>query len=255
MNAAGRMNTGAEDAILRARIEDALRSAESHARLSFVGFLDERQAAMAREILQRRKDVLLWGGDASCERVVLGIFPAWQEPDPEDFPITAVTLRFRKEAALTHRDVLGSLMGLGVARDTIGDIRMERGRAVVFVRREILSYFLTQLTKIGREGVSVAEGADFPLPGGAKMVPISGTIASPRLDCVVAALINASRSNAADRIVSGNVLLNFLPCVSVSKEVAEGDKITVRGVGKFCVEQIGPLTRKQRLSFCAGKYC
>lgn len=244
----------AEDSILLARISDALRNAEDRSRAGFVGFLDERQAALAARELRGKPNVRFWGGGEECERVLLGIFPEWQEPEDECFPLTAVTMRFRKEATIGHRDVLGSLMGLGVERDTVGDIRIGPGRAVVFVRREILPYFLTQITKIGREGVSVSEGVELPLPERAALLPIADTIASARLDCVVSSLVNASRSDAAQRIAAGLVMLNFAVCLSVSQEVAVGDKISVRGEGKFVVQQIGPLTRKQRLSFRAGKY-
>ena len=250
----GDQNNSADDEILCARVNEALKNADSHSRCSFIGFLDERQAQLVKRKIGNIGNVLYWGGADECERVVLGVFPDWMENDSAQFPIEALTFTFRKESTLSHRDILGSLMGLGIERDTVGDILVGEGRAVIFVRTEVVKYIVTQMTKIGREGVKISSGYEGELPKGAALLPISTTIASPRLDCVVAALINCGRTEAAQRISAGTVSLNFAPCISVSQEVKEKDKLSIRGEGKFLIEQIGPLTRKKRLSFRAGKY-
>ena len=67
---------------------------------------------------------------------------------------------------LSHRDILGSLMALGIKRETVGDILIEEGRAVVFVCGDVKEYILNQVEKIGRVGVDMTEGCSFPLPEG-----------------------------------------------------------------------------------------
>ena len=83
---------------------------------------------------------------------------------------------------------------------------------------------------------------------------ISDTISSPRLDCVVAVLARLSRGAAAAMIQRDLVSLNHTVTRSLSAEVRESDVLSIRGYGKFRVDSIGPLTKKQRLRFCARKY-
>ena len=245
-----------EDAVLLARVQEALQNARFRSKPSFVGFLDERQAMLAAAAAGRAKDVsfAMQGGYEGAGRVLFGAFPPFFQQEEEAFPLEAVTVRFRAGAQLSHRDLLGSLMSLGVTRDVIGDLLVEEGRAVFFARKEMVPFFVDELKKVGGEGVHVSAGAESPLPDGAKFAEFSATIASPRLDCVVAALCSCSRGTAVEMIEKGLVSLDFAECTSVPREVEEEDKITVRGKGKFIVDQIGPQTKKGRLGFRGRKY-
>ena len=82
-----------------------------------------------------------YGGYEDSERKVLGLY---FYDEIEDFPVTALEITFRKADKLTHRDFLGALMSLGIERDTVGDILVEDGRCVVFVKSEISSYITSQ---------------------------------------------------------------------------------------------------------------
>lgn len=244
-----------DPAITEARIREALRNAQNRGKPCFVGFLDLQQAARARELASRAPvETGCWGGYDDAQRVVFGAFPDYLEPDPVHYPVTALEVRFRRSAVLTHRDVLGSLMALGIERDTIGDLLLEEGRAVLFVRTELAEHIAQQLTRIGGEGVCVATAENPQLPPPKPLIPISSTIASPRIDCVVAVLAGCGRASAAEQISRGLVTCSGLICTSVSQDVSPGDVITIRGEGKFRIEAIGPQTKKGRLAFRAGKY-
>ena len=136
------------DQWLSARIEDAIR--RSSKRACFVGFLDERETVLAREIVNRERfsNGLFWGGFEDGERVVFGAFPEYQEPDPEAFPSAGITVSFRSQDTLTHRDFLGAFLAAGVRRETIGDILVEPGRAVLFVRQETAGFLLQESQKL-----------------------------------------------------------------------------------------------------------
>lgn len=244
-----------DPAIVEARIREALRNAAARNKPCFVGFLDLQQAARARELAAKAPVATgCWGGYEDAQRVVFGAFPDYLEPDPMYYPVAALEVRFRRSASLTHRDVLGSLMALGIERDTVGDLLLEAGRAVLFVREELAAHIAQQLTRIGGEGVS-AEVAEQPiLPPPKPLIPLSSTIASPRLDCVIAVLAGCGRTAAAEQIIRGNVTCNGRISTSVSEETEDGDIITIRGEGKFRIEAIGPQTKKGRLAFRAGKY-
>ena len=243
------------DVWLRARLDDAVQLSEAHSCPRFVGFLDERQRAMAQAQLKvaRGVNVSFYGGHDEAERTLCGIFPDFMEPEPALFPLTALAFRFRAEAGLTHRDFLGSLLSCGVKRETVGDILCGDGLAVSFVDENVAPFLCGQLTKVGGEGVTVTAGYTGALPAGRAYAPIRDTVASPRLDAVVKALIGTSREEAARLIAAGLVSLNHLPSLSASAPVREGDCLSVRGKGRYMVDALGPPTRTGRLALSARK--
>lgn len=242
-----------ETDLLRAKLRDCLRAAQH--RPCFLGFLDESQAVFCRELLRHEPvSCLFWGGYEEAERVVAGFFPEYLEPDTAEFPIRPLTFTFRKEDKPGHRDFLGSFMGLGIERDVLGDILVGEGRCVAFVREEMARYFLENVRKIGRIGVKVFVGCEEPLPLIREYKPVSGVVASNRLDCITALLCRVSREKAAGMVTTGRVALNHRETPETDRRVEAGDIISVRGSGKFIVDEFGPVTSKGRLTVKCRKY-
>jgi len=249
-------NTFADDALLKARVEDAVRLCKRRSAPLFVGFLDERQRTIVKGMISPADDVnvAFWGGHDEGERVLLGVAPSYLPLENEWFPLTAMAFHFRAGRSITHRDVLGSLLASGVKRDMIGDILCADGLAVVFAKDEIISYLQSEVVKIGGEGVRCDVPYVGTLPQAHTFVPRRDTVASPRLDAVLRVCLAVSREDAAKRIESGLVSVNHTPCESVSAEIHEHDVISVRGAGRFRVAQIGPPTKKGRLFVTVEQY-
>lgn len=243
-----------EQELFEARISDCVRLGEK--RPAFLGFFDLSERALAEQYLRHihAQNWLFCGGWVDAERVMLGVFPDYLEPDELLFPFTALTLRYRKQDVLTHRDFLGSFMAQGVVRSSIGDILIEEGRAVLFVKTELAPHFLSQITKIGRVGVQITEELSEPLPIAHSFQPLSGVVASERLDCFVAFLSGSGREKAAQMVSGGHVSINHREVTSVSAKVEEGDIISIRRCGRFVVDSLGPRTKKGRLSIKCRKY-
>lgn len=240
-------------ALLQAKIEDCLRAARR--RPCFLGFLDESQAAFCQKQLGKGGgNTLLWGGHPETERVMAGFFPDYMEADAEAFPIAPLTLTYRKEDKLGHRDFLGSFMGLGIEREVVGDILIGEERCVVFVREEMSRYFLDNIKKIGRVGVKISAGYEAPLPLIRTYKPVKGVVASNRLDCMAALLCRTSREKAAGMITAGLVAVNHQEILETDCRVEENDILSIRGCGKFVVDRLGPLTGKGRLTVECRKY-
>lgn len=237
------------------RLWDAVERALRDLTPQFVGFLDEHQAKEAAAVLEKQPEGFLsfFGGYPGAERVMLGLFPSCPS-DSALFPLKAVTANFPKNYSLSHRDILGTVMSLGVQRETVGDILVEQGRAVFFCRSEIAPLLLQEIDTIGGVGVKLQEGAQDPLPPLASFLVLNDTISSPRLDCIVAVLARTSRGTASELIKRELVSVNHAVARSVSLDVKENDVLSIRGYGKFRIDSIGPLTRKQRLRFSARKY-
>ena len=183
------------------------------------------------------------GGYPGAERRMLGVF----DGERQAFPLCALELSFRKSDRLTHRDFLGALMSLGIERETVGDILVEDGRCVVFVKEEMTSYIRSQLSKVGSAGVKIAEADTAALPQGRGFDERFCTVSSLRMDAVVAAAAGLSRERAKQLIVSGGVAHNYEVCQSVSRMTAEKDVITIRGKGKYVINGVQGETKKHRI--------
>lgn len=246
-----------DDSVLIARIEDALSLSRQHCYPKFVGFLSERQALLAKKAAKRMGGdcgILLYGGYEEAQRTLFGAFPDGFEPERESFPVIPVYMTFRRQKELTHRDFLGALMGLQIKREAVGDILVGEGRCVLFVKSEIAGFIRDNLQKVGSEGVEILENEAFPLPESRGFEEILSTVASERLDCVLAATLHLSREAACSLIRSRGVFLNEEDELSTSDRVHGGDVLSVKGYGKFIVDALGPKTKKGRLRLSIRKY-
>ncbi len=244
-----------EDKRLLARVDDALELCQRRHAPHFLGFLDERQAALVRaHIPKRRTSYCLYGGHDDAERVILGVFPEGEESERSRFPLTAVAFCYGMAAELSHRDVLGSLLGCGIAREKVGDILCAQDRAVVFLHDDIAAFVAESVTKIGRVGVKVLYPYDGELPVFHRFEPITGTLASPRLDAVLKVLLGISREKACEYLRDGAVQLDHKPASSPSQTVTAGHVLSVRGRGRFVVDDVSQMTKKGRLVLQARRY-
>lgn len=241
---------------LHSRIEDTVRLCDKRNAPCFLGFLDEQEQAEARLWLSHRLSPQSYsfnGGHEEAERRILGVFPDYMEAQDGVYPLKAVAFHYRTVRKLTHRDFLGTLLSLGIRRETVGDILCGDGLSVVFLREEIASFVCEQVDKIGGEGIRITVDYDGELPQVHTFLPISETVASARLDAVVKALLHTSREEAATLIRTGLVSLNHQPVENVSAAVEAHCVISVRGSGRFYVDGVGPETKKGRLALQARK--
>lgn len=250
------MGSISEDKWLLARIADAVALCDRQSSPHFVGFLDEGQKAQITPFLQREKAVSFrfFGGFDGAERTVLGVFPPFIEPEDALFPLCVLRFSYRAQAELSHRDFLGTMLSCGIKRETIGDIVCGTGETIAVVSEEVAPFLQQQIEKVGGEGVTITTANGETLTVEKKFQPISATVASPRLDNVVKALIGSSREKAAAAIVGGLVSVNHVPCDAVAKTVSEGDILSLRGVGRFRIDALSTHTKKGRLFLSAQKY-
>ena len=268
--------------LLLSRLDDLCdRGARGEAGVS--PYLTPREAKYARIHLFARLrggTAVLWGGYPEAERVRAVILPDYAEGliDPESLaadPVAALvgaglddladTIReavcpihvkgsgFRE---LSHRDYLGSILGLGLERDAVGDILIpDAHSAILFTDARVGDFLAVSLTKVATDTVKISrlpEGV--PLAGTRRLQPISDTVASQRLDCVVAALCNLSREKAQMAVKAGLCELDYEAVEDCSATVDAPAVISVRGYGKFAVHAFDGVTKKGRVRLVAGKY-
>lgn len=249
-------DTEKEEKLIISRAEDAAELAGRKYMVKAVGFLNPRQRSLIMKSLKPSADITISfeGGYADAERTMLICAPEFTEPVFDDI-ISVIRIHGRDVAGLTHRDYLGSIMGLGIKRENIGDILVVNDGAFVFVRCEIADYIMQNLDKIGRHGIKTEKcrcaEADIPKP---KLREISGTVSSLRLDAVLAFAAGVARTRAVELIKQGLVSLNFEVVPDVAHPVEERDLISARGFGRMRIEKAGGLTRKGRTGIVVSRF-
>ena len=245
-----------EDKILLSRTLDSIRFCEAKNELRFLGFLDQRQRGVVDDFVQKQSVVphLFWGGFDEAERTMVGFFPSFMEPDPLKFKIRRLDFQFRTEDKLSHRDFLGTLLSHGIKRETIGDILVADGKCCIFLSIDIAEFVASSLIKVGGVGVNHIREQDWHIPFAHNYLLLSDTIASPRLDCVVSALLNKSRAQTDFFVSIGKINVNYVAIYDTDFQVNPEDIISIRGFGRFKIDSIGPITKKGRLSFKAKKF-
>ena len=246
-----------DEEMLLLHVTERMTAAENRNIPGSSNFLSGREQMLVQQIL-RSKGICFFGGREGAERAVCCYLPEYLDEDwlaGEDGPVAAVRATYFEQDKLTHRDFLGSLMGCGIKRETVGDICVSEGQCDFFVTREILPYVLQNLESAGRTKLHLTE---IPLTEviapQAKTKTIRDTVSSLRLDGVVSSGFSISRGKAADAIEAGKVEVNFTSCMKPDKAVTEGDSISLRGLGKIRLTEVGGNTKKGRISIVIDRY-
>jgi RNA-binding protein YlmH len=199
---------------------------------------------------------VMLGGYPEAERRLCLFLPDWMEPeDAVCEELTAIRATWYGEKALTHRDFLGSLMGMGIAREKVGDILVGEGRCDILILSEVRDFLLQSMESAGRSKLKLQEiSLDELEPPKTEIKEIRDTVSTLRLDAVGATGFSTSRSKMAELISSGRVNLNWQECTKTDKLVSEGDTISCRGLGKCRLKTVGGQSRKGRTMIVMERY-
>ena len=186
-------------------------------------------------------------GNEDSESKAILIYPEYMdEVNPADY-VSLVKID-KKDYEIAHKDVLGSLLSLGIKREKLGDIIINDEAIYFYIRNEILDYVLLNLEKIKNYGVEL-EVIDLATPivreidYEEKLI----TCASARLDLVLANVYNLSRSDAKNAIEAGLVKLNYKVTYKISEMLEVGDMVSMRRRGRFIVGDYLGLSKKYKL--------
>ena len=221
-------------------------------------FLSPRELEMARYLFGDEPGLHSFGGYEDAERKMLVYLPEYLEAEilyDEDSPLCCLRATFFEADVLTHRDFLGALMGAGIARETVGDICVGKGCCDFFVTAEVAPYIEQNFLSAGRTRIHISPisllEAQIPEP---EIIEIRDTVASLRLDSIIASGFRIGRSLAAQHIHAGKAAIDGLPCEKPDKLVTEDMKVSVRGLGKIKVHSINGRTKKDRISVIIHRY-
>ena len=244
-----------ELSFLKCRIDDIVSSVKLDGKPKILGFLSENEIAFAKLLLRNDTGYTFFGGFENAERQMLAVYPKDLELSNNAFPITPIRFTYIKNAGLTHRDFLGAFMSLKIERKTVGDISVFDGVCYTVATKEAAKLILSEVNKVKNVGVKsqICEFADLQKPENTK-IQLRFTVTSNRLDAVVSSITHLSRERAKDLIISGEVFVNSLEVNKYVKPLTGGDKITIRGYGKYAVENCDEISKKGKIIFNISKY-
>ncbi|EHB65168.1 MULTISPECIES: YlmH/Sll1252 family protein [Paenibacillus] len=222
-------------------------------------FLDPRQRFILETLVNRHPDVhaAFEGGYADAERVRAIIAPDYRELDGEDFKIKvlSITSGDQKLLELEHGDYMGSILGLGIKRSKIGDIHVIESGCHAVVSEEIGSFLNLNLSQVHRVHVMTELlPMDKLQAAETKLETMDITVSSLRLDGIASDAHRISRTKIVVPIKAGRCRVNWKVEEDPSTNLKEGDVVSIQGMGRFAVLEIGGLTKKGRYRVKVGKY-
>ena len=227
--------------------------AEQRFYTTFSDFLNMEEESVL-SALHFNIDYRLFGGSDGAERCVAAF---GYDAEEAEFPISIIKAepaspKFADK--LTHRDFLGSLMGLGIKREVLGDIVLADNIGYIFCLNTIAEYIVAELSKVRHTIVKCSIVDALPesavkKPEGEQMV-----VASERLDVIVSAVYNFSRSAVKELFIARKIYVNSRLCENFSYIPKEKDIISVRGKGRFVYNGVLGKTKKNRNIVSVGVY-
>ncbi len=202
--------------------------------------------------------VTIFGGTADCERVMLRFgneeFCGYEKA----FPILCIEIvplveKFGED--LGHRDYLGALMNLGIERNTLGDIIIEGKHAFLFCMDKMAPYIMENLDKVRHTNVKCLRAVNIPESTITKIERRTVQVNTVRADSIIAKIYNLSRSESVELFRSKKIFINGRLNENNSGQLKSGDKVSVRGFGRFQFVEISGETRKGKCNVSVDVSC
>lgn len=231
-----------------ASLNEYLRKVEKQ-KFVLTKFLDTTEISEFRKIKSRDFCIEFYGGYDGAERMRAILYSYdIDKPEIEEYEIAVINIKLSSnKREVNHRHVLGTLMSLGIKRETIGDIVVNGLEVTVFVVKEMVNFILNniyeinqiscELQEISINEINIVEQSDERLIN----------VPSLRLDAVIAKVINASRNRAVEVINKGLIQVNHIECLNTSYFLKINDLLSIRHFGRVEIMEIVNTTKKERL--------
>lgn len=245
--------------LLKKRFIELAKKSYNSGIFTFTDFLGLAEQSAFSEV---QRDIVgipytLFGGTDGTERVMIRFGSADELGYDMPFPIVTVkaapvSQKFADK--LSHRDLLGAILNLGIERRCVGDIAIIDNTAYIFVREDIAEFVAEGLTRARHTelNTSIADS----LPEGSlyrterKTVQTSGE----RLDAIIARAFSLSREDAQSLFKKRLVFASGREIESTSYVPKLNEVVSVRGYGRFIYRGYTSLSRKGKLNITLDLY-
>lgn len=241
--------------LITAKAHDWAKTAIKNNSVSFYDFFDPAKCEKIADIIKEYPHIecSFCGGYDYAERKMLAVYPKGYEPEEDEYKISI--LQMQKNNDISHRDVLGSLMGLGISREKTGDIIFSGDNISIILKENIADYVLMNLTRIGACEVHLEKSDAFKIaaaqPEGKELNII---VASMRADGIISAAFKISRSLSLQYIKAERVKVNHELLTKQAKELKEGDMVSLRGKGRMEITKEAGKTKKGNIKLTVKRY-
>ncbi|MCL1630931.1 YlmH/Sll1252 family protein [Sporolactobacillus sp. CPB3-1] len=220
-------------------------------------FLDPRQQRILTSLIGGEDGIRLslCGGYEHAERKRALLLPPYIEEQGELFRLAYLEVHYPDRfGSITHPELLGSLTGMGVSRDKIGDLLLESGKVQFICTQELASYFALNLTSVGKMRVScISIKSEDLLHSENKWQEFEGTVSSLRLDTVLSEIYRLPRAKASEAIAHERAKVNWEIVDKRDFDVHAGDCLSLRGFGRSKIISCDGLTKKNKIRIQYGK--
>lgn len=242
-----------EDGLLRKRLKELAQKAWQNNIYTFTGFLGLPELSCFYEMEKELSFIPseVFGGSKDTERAMVRFGSRELFGYEEAFPIVCLKIRplMQKFAdRLSHRDFLGALMNLGIERSTLGDIMVKENEGYLFCMRTIAPFIMENLSRIKHTQVLCEEAVKIPVRKEEDLTELKIQVSSERIDGVICKVYRFSRSEGAGFFLQKKVFVNGRLCENSSRVLKEGDKVSVRGYGKFIYKEKQGISKKGKLN-------
>ncbi|MBO7650354.1 MAG: hypothetical protein J6S79_06395 [Lachnospiraceae bacterium] len=240
------------DEFLKKRFAELADRCYKENRYTFTGFLGIGELASFYSMTRSLPPVsyTFYGGTESAERLMLRFGDAETFGYEEPFPIAYLEVKplMQKYADdLSHRDILGAVMNLGIVREMVGDIYLKENVAYIICCSTMVEYVCENLTKIKHTSVTCRQIASLPDLVAGEPEELSLAVSSERIDGIVAKGFNLSRNEVNELFRRQLIYLDGRLCENNSRMLKPGEQVTVRGYGRLMFCEITGTSRKGRL--------
>jgi RNA-binding protein YlmH len=220
-------------------------------------FLEPPEREQAQAVLSWVSGVRFnsYGGYPKAERRRLVVYPDYYIVETIEPALAYLEIKTNSQTLLTHRDYLGSLMGLGLKREKIGDLLAGDTSCQLVTVPELGEYIKYNLERIANQKATVQEiePEQLNIPD-LREKTIKSTVASLRLDAITSLGFSESRTRMAKEIKAGKIKVNWKVIADPDYQVNPGDIISFRGRGRMVFQEQTGQSKKGRLGVLLIRY-
>lgn len=163
-----------------------------------------------------------------------------------DFKLVIYELIYDKHfGKITHPQILGSVLSLGITRDVIGDI-IVGDRTYIIVCDEISKYLESNFMMVNKTPVSLNK-VDKIENAVVNYDDENILISSMRLDLVVSKTTNLSREKSKDYINAKCVRVNGVINTNNDYNIKVGDIISILKYGRIIIDEVVGTSKKDKI--------
>lgn len=255
-----------EDKLLISKFFDRIDLCEKTNKIETTDFLNELEQNIIKKVINLAEidNCVFSGGFDDADRKLAVIYPEKMRNIFENgnfkfdtiFSVFRIKIPEQDVKSFNHSVYLGGIIKLGIKREKIGDILVLDDGADIIVKKETEKFLYANLQTLTRfrdadvDNILLADVINTEK----KFEDIKLITSSLRLDNIVSELARTSRNKANEIIEQERVLINYEQESKNTKLVKEKDVVTIRGKGKFIIDEVIGNTKKGNYIIMVKKY-